>query len=330
MINPLPKCVNLFIPLINQQAMNNQDNRKIQITYYKIADHILRVVDRIGIDLDRALSSFVPFKIDEPEFGPNLTSIEVTDEQCDLEQTDLVLLSDISVIWEERFRLEESNDSYFTSILANDEGGTWIMKSSKDFAFSRIFIDLDEIYSTTKLSWLIMVSFGQACLHSRTLLIHASVVTTENLGFAFLGKSGTGKSTHSRLWLSHINGTELLNDDNPAIRVFPNGEVFIYGTPWSGKTRCYKNKKVPLAGIARLQQGPKNNFNWKIGSEALVTVLPSGSAIRWDSFLFSQMVSILESIINHVPVAHLECLPDREAAELSFLNFKDKRVVNSD
>jgi len=306
--------------------MNNQ--KKINIIYYKIADHILRVADRIGINLDLALPSFIPFRLEEAEFGPNLTSIEVTNEKCDLDQTDLTLLSDVSVIWEERFRLEESKDSYFTSILANNTEEIWIMKSSKDFAFSKVYLDIDELYSTTKLSWLIMVSFGQACLNSRTLLIHASVVTKENLGFAFLGKSGTGKSTHSRLWLSHIEGTELLNDDNPAIRVFPTGEIFIYGTPWSGKTHCYKNLKASLAGIARLEQAPRNSFKWKSGSEAFVTVLPSGSAIRWDSFLFSQMVSILEAIISRVPVGHLACLPDREAAELSFLNFKEKGMLN--
>lgn len=305
------------------------NKNKINIIYYKVADHIIRVADRIGIDMDRALPNFVPFRLAEAEFGPNMTSIEVSSEKCDLDRDDLKLLSDVSVIWEERFRLEESKDSYITSILANSKEQTWTMKSSKDFAFSKVFLNIEEVYSTNKLSWLIMVSFGQACLNGRTLLIHASVVTKGNLGYAFLGKSGTGKSTHSRLWLSHIEGTELLNDDNPAIRVFPNGDTFIYGTPWSGKTHCYKNKKVQLAGITRLEQAPHNSFEWKSGSEAFVAVLPSGSAIRWDSFLFSQMVSILEAIISKIPVGHLKCLPDLEAVELSFLNLNERRMLNN-
>ena len=55
-----------------------------------------------------------------------------------------------------------------------------------------------------------------------------------------LGKSGTGKSTHSRLWLKYIPDTKLLNDDNPAVRIMDNNTIMIYGTPWSGKTPCYK------------------------------------------------------------------------------------------
>src|SRR5690606_24548491 len=120
------------------------------------------------------------------------------------------------------------------------------MKSCKDFSRSMIrFNDPDQLTGTV-LSWFIMVAYGQRCLLYRAILIHASVVSCAGKAYAFLGKSGTGKSTHSRLWLRHIAGTELLNDDNPAIRIEPDGRVFVYGTPWSGKTPCYKNKKVFL------------------------------------------------------------------------------------
>ena len=54
---------------------------------------------------------------------------------------------------------------------------------------------------------------------SDTLMVHASVIASEGKGYMFLGRSGTGKSTHSSLWLKYIEGTELLNDDNPVVRV---------------------------------------------------------------------------------------------------------------
>lgn len=76
-----------------------------------------------------------------------------------------------------------------------------------------------------------------------------------------LGKSGTGKSTHSRLWLKYIPDTKLLNDDNPAVRIMDNNTIMIYGTPWSGKTPCYKNVGVLLEGLVRLRQAPENQ--WK-------------------------------------------------------------------
>lgn len=80
-----------------------------------------------------------------------------------------------------------------------------------------------------------------------TLLVHASVVGYDGGAYMFLGRSGTGKSTHSRLWLENIEGTYLLNDDNPVIR-FIDGEVMAYGSPWSGKTPCYRNESLPISG----------------------------------------------------------------------------------
>ena len=102
--------------------------------------------------MERALPSFMPFRLEKAECGPNLTSIEVTREKCDLGQVELKLLSDVYVLWEERFRLEESKDSYFTSILANNPEENWTMKRSKDFAFSKVLLNIEEVYRTTKLS----------------------------------------------------------------------------------------------------------------------------------------------------------------------------------
>src|SRR5690606_39491454 len=83
-------------------------------------------------------------------------------------------------------------------------------------------------------SWLLMVVFGQVGLQHRLILIHASVIAyQQKQGIAFLGKSGTGKSTHSKLWLQHIPDTELLNDDNPVVRLEEDGKAMIYGTPRS-------------------------------------------------------------------------------------------------
>ncbi|MGB7526503.1 hypothetical protein [Sphingobacterium cellulitidis] len=299
---------------------------RISFNYYKIAEHSICIIDRIGIDLDQALPSFIPFKTQEPKLGPNLLSIDITDSQCNLKGLKLSLLSDISVVWQQRFRFEESTDSYFTSIQADKSENVWIMKSSKDFAFSRIHLKLDEIYMTTKLSWLIMVSFSQACLNSRTVIIHASVVIKENMGFAFLGKSGTGKSTHSNLWLSHIEGTELLNDDSPAVRVFQNGEIYIYGTPWSGKTICYHNRKAKLFSITRLEQSPNLRFNWLKGGQALLSIFPSANALRWDHILYPQMLSIMEYIVNNIPIAHFKCTPKGDSAILHNLKLLDGKV----
>ena len=97
----------------------------------------------------------------------------------------------------------------------------------------------------------IWVMFGTVILKHGAVAIHSSVIVAEGRGVLFLGESGTGKSTHTRLWRESIEGAKLLNDDSPIVRIV-DGEVRVYGSPWSGKTPCYKNEVYPMAGLCRL------------------------------------------------------------------------------
>ena len=129
----------------------------------------------------------------------------------------------------------------------------------------------------------------------------------------FLGKSGTGKSTHSRLWLNHIQDTELLNDDNPVIRLI-DGEAYIYGTPWSGKTPCYRNEVMPLGGVIRLSQAPYNKITRNNPLQAYASLMPACSCMRWDRRSTDALHKTVESVITRAKGWHLECLPDADAA----------------
>lgn len=133
----------------------------------------------------------------------------------------------------------------------------------------------------------------------------------------FLGKSGTGKSTHSRLWLQHIREVELLNDDNPVIRVI-DGKVWAYGSPWSGKTCCYKNEYAQLGALVRLHQASANRMEKLEGIAAYIAVLPSASGMKWDKRLTAGMHDTLAEVARLIPVYQLHCLPDAEAARLCY------------
>ena len=108
--------------------------------------------------------------------------------------------------------------------------------------------------------------FNIAALERRAVAVHSSVISLDGRAVLFLGESGTGKSTHTRLWREHIPGARLLNDDSPIIRIAPEGAaeaasapaadtipalqgVLACGSPWSGKTPCYRNVSHPIAGI---------------------------------------------------------------------------------
>ena len=146
-----------------------------------------------------------------------------------------------------------------------------------------------------------------------TLMVHASVVAHDGGAYMFLGRSGTGKSTHSSLWLKNIENTYLLNDDNPVIRV-EGDKVNVYGTPWSGKTPCYKNEVLPLKGIVRLSQAPHNIIKRLAALQSYASLMPACSCMRWDRRSTDCLHKTVERVITKVAGWHLECLPDADAA----------------
>ena len=162
----------------------------------------------------------------------------------------------------------------------------------------------------------LMIQFAMASACLGTALFHSATVSFEGKGYMFLGKSGTGKSTHARLWLKNINGVELMNDDNPAVRIKTDGTAVVYGTPWSGKTPCYKNVSAPLGGIVLLSQAPYNKITRLNGIGAYAAIVPSISGKRWDSRIADGLHETENALASNIPVWHLDCLPDADAARL--------------
>ena len=148
-----------------------------------------------------------------------------------------------------------------------------------------------------------------------TTLFHSSVVSLQGKAYMFLGKSGTGKSTHSQLWLKYIKGTELVNDDNPVVRII-DGVARVYGSPWSGKTPCYRNVNYPIGGIVKLKQAPVNEIRRMKTVEAYVALAMSISGMRWKKPMGDSIHETENQLTASVPVWHLSCLPDQNAAEL--------------
>ncbi len=163
----------------------------------------------------------------------------------------------------------------------------------------------------------LMLAYAFAAAPHATLLMHASVVRNGGKGYLFLGKSGTGKSTHSRLWLRHIPGSDLMNDDNPVVRV-SGGAVHVYGSPWSGKTPCYRRVSAPVGGFVQLRQRPENTIRRESVPESLASLLSSISTMKWDYRIHSAHCDTISDIIRLSPTFLLGCRPDEAAARLCF------------
>ncbi len=147
------------------------------------------------------------------------------------------------------------------------------------------------------------------------LLLHSSVIFHNSKALMFLGASGTGKSTHSRIWLDNVPGTELLNDDNPVI-CLADGILYVYGTPWSGKTPCYRNVKSPVQAIVRLSQSSENKIAPVSGLEAYALFIGSVSCARWERGVMDKVTSLLSDIVSSVSFFALGCRPDAEAVSV--------------
>lgn len=161
------------------------------------------------------------------------------------------------------------------------------------------------------------VAYGLMTLQRDTLAIHSSCIVYQDKAVLFLGESGTGKSTHTRLWREHIEGAVLLNDDSPMIRV-EEGKVWAYGSAWSGKTPCYKQERYELVACVRLSQAPYNRIQKLSVLQAYGAIHPScAPEFAYDDALYDEVSRIIGQILSVVPCFHLACLPDREAALLS-------------
>jgi hypothetical protein len=164
------------------------------------------------------------------------------------------------------------------------------------------------------LRFALWMALAMLSLPSKMTLVHSSTIVHQGKAVLFLGESGTGKSTHTRLWLKSIPDAHLLNDDSPVLAM-ENGEAVVYGSPWSGKTHCYHQLRFPLAGVVRLSQAPYNSIRRLSVVESFSALHPScPPALAQDDMFQDLMVDMLSDVLSVVPVFHLECLPDEDAA----------------
>lgn len=189
------------------------------------------------------------------------------------------------------------------------------MIADKDFSKVKFRL-LGSLRFTVNSVMMLMYAFSTAC--KETLLMHASVTIKDGKGYLFLGKSGTGKSTHSQLWIDNIGGCELLNDDNPILRVDADGCVRVYGSPWSGKTPCYRNINVPVGAIVDLHQAKKNVITKLSMPKAYAALYSSFSGYRFIKEMANGFHATIAKIISSVSCYSLDCLPDAEAAWLCY------------
>lgn len=285
--------------------------------YFLVAGFTLKVSLPQGWNVDALLPSFRAFRCLE-EAGEEEKLLECT-VYAAAESTSDVLpenllertLSEMGYV--SLYKYDRGAERYCITLSAEQEGRLHVMWADSSFSAVQVYLHENERLAGHALSSLLRIAYSQAVLYHGGLSIHASAVVCGKRAFLFMGKSGTGKSTHAALWMKYVPGTELLNDDNPTLRL-KEGKAYAYGTPWSGKTPCYKPLCFPLGGMVRLKQAPVNRLYWQTEVEAFAAILPGCSVIRQDAVLHSLLYDTLVRLAELVPVGVLECRPDEEAA----------------
>lgn len=148
------------------------------------------------------------------------------------------------------------------------------------------------------------------------MLLHAAILEYDGNAYAFLGRSGTGKSTHTGLWLKHLQGVRIVNGDKPILQKTENG-FLAYGTPWMGKEGLGTNTVAPLKGLCFLEQAKENT---------IVRLTPAQAASRiFQQVLLpeeednaARMLELIDDMVSNIPCYLLKCTISEEAVKASF------------
>ena len=275
--------------------------------YYNVAGHIFVIETGDDENIVFSLRQYEPFVTDPTEntlfrLRLNAAPVDTDGFTLDIQQEDEGLEIKSGHIGEKPC-LQFSNQGRLMGVLF----------CNADYRLGELYYEDFSLYSINNAA-MIMYALSTANMH--TALFHSSVVSYQGKAYMFLGPSGTGKSTHSSLWLKYIEGTALVNDDNPVVRVFDDGSIRVYGSPWSGKTPCYRNVSYPLGAIVDLSQAPENRIRRLKPLEAYAALIISISGKRWDRQLSEGVHETENLLVRHAAIWHLDCLPDEGAARL--------------
>ena len=154
-----------------------------------------------------------------------------------------------------------------------------------------------------------------------TILFHGSVIAVDGEGYLFTAKSGTGKSTHTRLWRETFGDRAVMvNDDKPLLRITKEG-VTAYGTPWDGKHRLSSNTSVPLNGICILERSVKNHIVRLDTKEQMRSAYPmivQQTHKSTNPANALKTMELIDRLMEAVPIYRLSCNMERSAAKVAY------------
>ncbi|MBO4665665.1 MAG: hypothetical protein J5612_02205 [Paludibacteraceae bacterium] len=283
---------------------------------YLVAEHLFTV--EAPESVYALMTNYAPFEVTQVDDRQPLFALTMHEPQTELP----ALSADCQTVY------SDTTEDDMPRLDIYRDNGTWILREAiNKNAPVTLHMTMSEDFSQAHLYMLAnanlrfavdnatMLLFAFASAKYATLEMHASVTIRGDYGYLFLGKSGTGKSTHSRQWIETFQDAWLLNDDNPVVRLKEDG-VYVYGSPWSGKTPCYKNEVRRVGAFVKLLQAPYNKMHTLRLPEAYAYILSSSSGLKIIPEIMDTLFETISRLIQTVQVYGMECLPNHDAAIL--------------
>ena len=153
------------------------------------------------------------------------------------------------------------------------------------------------------------------------VLFHGSTLSLDGAGYAFTAKSGTGKSTHTRLWREVFGDrVRMINDDKPLLKI-DDGGVTVYGTPWRGKHGIGENASAPLRSICLIERSADNRIKLLSRTDAMMCILPQIYRIKSPQKM-KKILALADKLVSKVSVYRLGCNMDPSAATVAYEGMK--------
>lgn len=164
---------------------------------------------------------------------------------------------------------------------------------------------------------------AEALVERDVLLFHGSVVAVDGEAYLFTAKSGTGKSTHTRLWRQAFGDRAvMINDDKPLLHVSVDG-VCAYGTPWNGKHHLGGNCSAPLKALCILERDKENHVERVSPEDAFPRMLQQ-CYLPEDGEKVEKILALLERMSQCVNLYRLGCNMEPEAALVSYQGMQEE------
>ena len=243
--------------------------------------------------------------------------------ECDINITyrenNAIKVPECEIVQKKDFRVFAVNNDkcYYYDILRENEYSALIVSDNEWTDIKCELMDVEDMGGAS----LNIRQFNMIGLVIRYIMInhsgmslHSSSIAYKDHGIMFSADSGTGKSTHTRLWKKVFDNVEIINDDMPVIRKI-DGVWYLFGCPWSGKTEININKKVPLKSIVFIERGKTNEIEPIYSPECVFKIIRQTLMPAYKQYTKKAMDNIA-MLVNDIPVYRLKCTISEEAPKV--------------